>query len=91
MATLTGGIKDFYIDDDIMLMISEFPKLEKVDEQIFLKKLFMKLDPIVAVGFLLLMLDYNKTQVSYIIGKSPQWMYTNLVPSIKKAYKSVEE
>lgn len=88
MAILTGGAKDAIIDDDVFDNILVIPDLTKVDEQIFLRDVISSTDPKTALGFLLIMLDYKKTEISFILGVSANRLYNELMPSMKEAYNN---
>ena len=91
MAILTGGAKDAIIEDDIFDQVLIIPDLTKVDEQIFLRDVISSTDPKTALGFLLIMLDYKKTEISYILGVSANRLYNDLVPNMKKAYNKAKK
>lgn len=91
MAILTGGAKDAMVEDDIFNQVLIIPDLTKVDEQIFLRDVIASTDPKTALGFLLIMLDYKKTEISFILGVSANRLYNELVPNMKTAYNNAKK
>lgn len=90
MAILTGGAKDAMVSDDVFDKFLIFPDLTQVDEQIFLRDVIKENDPKTALGILLVMLDYHKVDISFILGVSTTRFYKELMPSMQKAYEQAK-
>ena len=91
MTIITGGFKDYYVENDWRLEKMFVMPDDRVDEKKLMKRLLEEADPKIATGLLLLLLDYNKSDVAFILGMSDSWIYSSLIPKIKLIYKEINE